>query len=179
MNIKEFNIRKLKPLNKTRYSNYFKYQVIGKNKTANQLNGTIEEIVEILRNQNKDKTIVPSGIFKCASNYYPKYFGYKWEFVNEEDKKEFDIFESKEARDKMLNSSKENKKKLIVYDKSGDPIEGFENIFEALRWLKTTHNSQVDYKSILYVAKNYQNPKKAQTAKGFRWRFLEDVLIDK
>ena len=179
--INELNIKKQKPIAKRTINKYDNYLVKGTKNGEVFFEGNILNAVRELKNNDKNRktNIPPSGIFKCASGYYPVYFKYTWEFVKEEDKNEHNILFSEKAKEKLLNLNDDNRRKIIVFDSEGEPIIGFDHIVEAVRWLNEKHNKKVDYKSIIFVAKNYNNypndPKKARSSKGFIWRFYDDV----
>ena len=175
--INKLKIAKQKPINRINVKKYNSYLVIGTRNENVFFEGNILNAVQKLKNvdRNQNKIISPSGIFKCASGYYPVYFRYQWEFVKEEDKYEHNILFSEKAKEKLLDLNKDNRKKIVVFNLDGNPILGFDHVVEAVRWLKEKHDKKVDYKSIIFVAKNYDDPKKAKSSKGFIWRFFDDV----
>ena len=183
MDINNLKITLQEPIIRTRNNEYLKLMVIGEKENHDSIISSIQEAIPILRSNIKEgdkKIIIPSGIYNCAVGYLVKYCGYKWRFSKVEDINKYNIFYSTQAQDKLLSLSEHNKKKLIVFNMhDGKPITGFNNIYEALRWLKDM-DKFVDYRSILFVAQNYNktplDPKKAKTSKGYIWRFYDDVV---
>lgn len=177
--IDELELEILDPIKRNKSRKFEKYLVMVKKGEDIRCKGNIPYCVKELKKEeeNVNKIITPSVAFKCASGYYPIYYGYKWEFIEEKDKIENNIFYSKEAQEKLLNINKNHRRKIIAYSIEGKPIIGFKNIIEALVWIKTEQNETVDYRSIIFVAQNYNNPnpRKAKTSKGYVWRFYDDV----
>lgn len=170
------NIKKIEPLKNSRTTyNYNAIDVIAFNAKGVVYNGPIAKIVDYHNAKNKKK-MVYSSVFKCAAGHTSKYEKLVWEFSDQEDKGRYNIFESEVARNEILSKNEKYRKPIVAFSKSGDPIEGFENIMDAVLWVKNITSKVVDYKSVIYVADNHGKENTASTAGNYQWRYYEDVI---
>lgn len=173
---------KMKPVQSKRGDNDYLIGVVGK-KGSEIVSGSIIGVIDDLKRKfGVDGNIPPSTIFKAAQEIYPVAYGFEWSFASEEDNRKNNIFLSDDAKNKFLDQSDLHKKKIVMFTKDGKPIQGFENVFEALVFLREKENKKPDFRSIISLCRKHtKNEKikmetKSETAFSYQWMFYEDIL---
>lgn len=166
-------------LNSRNLQDYDSLTVCGLDDGKVVFTGSITEAIKFVKSNKEVKSMLPpSTIFKAASGWFPVVYGYAWKFESEEDEKEFNIFSSDKHRASFLEVSG-NSEPIVMFSRSGEPKQAFENMFFAINFLKN-EGKNPDYRTILALCKKHSDDHKskttAETAFGYQWKFYKDAI---
>lgn len=172
-------VKPMKPVQNNRnLQDYDSIKVIGMESDLIVFEGTISEAVKFIKTNKDVKTVLPpSSIFKSASGWFPVVYGYAWKFKDEIDENEFNIFASDKHRNVFLEVTG-NSEPIVMFSRSGEPKQAFENMFMAMKFLKDEGKSP-DYRTVLAICKKHSeshtSKTTAETAFGYQWMFYKDA----